>query len=1078
MTHRVRSAFGRFRPSFVTVGILALLALAPLAAQQTTGKVEGTVTDQAGVPIANAQVFIVGTSFGAVTNDKGYYFINNVPVGTYTLRAQFIGYQPTEQTNARVFGGQTAEFRIKMTASAVQVGTINVTAAANPIVPRDEVSSKVIILGVHNLPADDLRNVVSLTPGVVESGSATGLVIRGGRPGEVNVYIDGAPVRSTNGAIGALGTSSQAITVGTNAVEEASVTTGAIGVEFGDAQAGIISYTTRTGGEKLAGALSGATDEPFGNAVSVGFNRFEGSVGGPIPNINNLRFFVSGVLQGQVSPYRGTGWENVPTYVVAGIDTSVVVNTATSSQRVVIPRFAQFGGTCEASQNFGYDCQGRRFPMNWNSDISLQGKLSYSYGNGSNIALSGIAHGNQFRNWPGNRIGDPQAFSGGHVWDRLAVLNWSHTVYKAAEHELAINANFSWGQDRGVAGPLDPTSELSTRSPKMGIELSNLNFAGFGSFPFPITDQIIRNVRTNTGPRTPLLNRTDLRFSQPYRLNPYGLLSGGWFTNGLDVGGTLNSENRLTGRVQVDWQANRYHRFNFGGEGKHTTLAYWNSGMITQIFMNAYVVHPVTYAVWAADRLDLGDVVLELGARYDYMNAKTLFANTPGRIFTNPLWQNAAATNDAAYAQSLATVFTPAQTHHTISPRLRVSFPITESTDFRLSYSHQVQTPDFATFLRGTNNDLSFTNSNDSFGRDVTFGKSIQFEFGVRHAFNPDLVLDIAAYNKDKVSDLAYRIKPYDDPLNPGRTLNVNVLTNADFGYARGLDFKLDRRVGSWLSASVAYTFQVSKNTGSDPYAYLNTSSRQISQVTGDRVPPPEQPLPVDDQRQHNIVGSASLTVPTDWQKNTTAGKVFRDVSVFVTFRAFSGLPFTRVANSGAGSTAPRVGFGLEANSLEPINSSTMPWQKIVDMRINKAVKFGRTDVTLFADLRNVFNFRNIVRLFNETDDVVNALNRQSTLSPEFANLANEAAGQPVSKLGSDGSINLADCTQWTANAASTVDCVMMQRAEARFGNGDKSYTLAEQTKALNAYYDGYVNGVQNFYGAPRNIRVGFELSF
>ncbi|HYS21637.1 MAG TPA: TonB-dependent receptor [Gemmatimonadales bacterium] len=1055
--------------------LVMLVGPPPAAAQQTTGKVEGTVSDQAGVPIANAQVFIVGTSFGAVTNDKGYYFINNVPVGTYTLRAQFIGYQPTELTNARVLGGQTVGFPVKMTASAVQVGVINVTAAANPIVPRDQVTSKTIVSGslVASLPIDDVRNVISLQPGVVESGAGAGVAIRGGRPGEANVYIDGAPVRSTNSG-------AQAITVGTNAVEEASVTTGAIGVEFGDAQAGIISFTSKAGGEKLAGSLSGQTDEPFGNAISLGFNRFEGSIGGPIPRIANLRFFVSGVLQGQVSPFRGSGWDQVPTYVAAGIDTSVTVSSGAASQTVVIPRFAQFGGTCDASQNFGYACQGARFPMNWNSELSLQGKLSYSYGNGSNIALSGLAHGNQFRNWPGTTIADPQTFTGAHLWDRLAVLNWSHTVYKAAEHELAINANFSWGQDRGIAGPLDPASELSTRSPAMGVELSNLNFAGFGSFPFPITDQIIRNVRTNTGLRTPLLNRTDLFNQQPYRMNPFGLQSGGWVTAGFFTGGgaALSSETRVTGRVQVDWQANRFHRFNFGAEGKHSTLAFWASSMITQIFMNAYDVHPVTYAAWAADRLDLGDVVLELGARYDYMNAKSLFANVPGRIFTNPLWSNAAATNDAAYAQSLAAVFTPSQPHHTISPRLRVSFPITESTDFRLSYAHQVQTPDFATMLSGTNNDLSFTNSNNAFGRDVTFGKTIQFEFGVRHAFNPDLVLDIAAYNKDKVSDLAFRIKPYDDPSNPGRTLNVNVLTNADFGYARGLDFKLDRRVASWLNASVAYTFQVAKNTGSDPFAYLRTSSRQISQVTGDRVPPPEQPLPVDDQRQHNIVGAVSLTVPTDWQKNTTLGKVFRDVSVFATFRAFSGLPFTRVANSGAGTVAPRVGFGLEANSLEPINSSTMPWNKVVDMRINKAVKFGRTDVTLFADLRNVFNFRNIIRLFNETSDVVNALNRQTVLSPEFANLANEAAAQPVSKLGKDGSIDIADCTSWTATAASTVDCVMLQRVEARFGNGDKSYTLAEQTKALNAYYDNYVNGVQNFYGAPRNIRLGFELSF
>jgi hypothetical protein len=1070
MTHRVRSAFGRFCASFAVVAFATLIALAPLAAQQTTGKIEGTVADQAGVPIANAQVFIVGTSFGAVTNDKGYYFINNIPVGTYTLRAQFIGYTPTELTGARVYGGQTVPFNIKMTASAVQVAAINVSAAMNSIVPRDQVTSKVIILGVHNLPIDDVRNVIAIQPGVVESGSGAGLVIRGGRPGEANVYIDGAPVRSTNFG-------SQAITVGTNAVEEASVTTGAIGVEFGDAQSGIISYTTRAGGEKLAGSVSGATDEPFGNSVSVGYNRFEGALGGPIPGVKNLRFFVSTVTQGQVSPFRGMGWDQVPTYVVGGVDTVLSLATSSGTQSVSIPRYVQFGGSCDASKNFGFECQGARFPMNWNTDISMTGKVSYSYGNGSNVSLSGVAHGNQFRNWPGTNIGDPSLFSGGHNWDRLAVLNWSHSVYKSAERELAINLNLSYGTNRGIAGPLDPATENSTRSPAMGLEFSNLNFSGFGSFPFPITDQIIRNIRTNTGLRTPLLNRTDLRNSQPYRMNPFALQAGGWTTTGSDAGGTYNSEERLTGRVQVDWQANRYHRFNFGGEGKKTNLAYWNSSMITQIFMDAYVVHPVTYAAWAQDRLDLGDVVLELGMRYDYMNAKALFSDVPGRIFTNPAWQNSAATDNAAYAQSLAAVMTPALAHHTISPRLRISFPITEQTDFRMSYSHQVQTPDFNTMLSGSNNDLSFTNTNDAFGRDVGFGKTVQFEFGVRHAFNPDLVLDISAYNKDKVSDLAYRIKPYDDPGNPGRTLNVNVLTTADFGYARGIDMKLDRRIGNWFQGAISYTFQVSRNTGSDPFAYLRTTSRQISQVTGDRVPPPEQALPVDDERKHNVLGSVSFRVPADWQKNTTLGKILRDVTMFATFRAVSGLPYTRQLNTGAGATAPRQGFGLTATSLEPVNSSNLPWTKNIDLRINKGIRFGRTDVTLFASVRNLFNWQNIIRLFVETDDVVNTLARTQTLTSEFSGMANEAAQQPVSKLNGDGSLDVKDCTQWSQSTTATVNCVLLQRAEARFGDGNGTYSLAEQTTALNAYYDLF-SGKQNFYGVPRSIRVGFELNF
>ncbi|MGH7613953.1 MAG: hypothetical protein ACREMW_07945, partial [Gemmatimonadales bacterium] len=864
-----------------------------------------------------------------------------------------------------------------------------------------------------------------------------------------------------------------------NAVEEASVTTGAIGVDFGDAQSGIISYTTRTGGERLAGGVSYTSDEPFGDAISVGFNRFEGSIGGPIPLVSNLRFFLSGVVQGQQSAFRGFGSHEVPSYVMAGFDTTVSVPLGTgSTQSVAVPRFVQFAGQCDASANFGFECQGRRRPMNWNSTIQTSGKLAYSYGGGSNIALSGIASGQQRRNWPGTNIGNPALYTGLHTWQRLAVLNLTHSFFKSAESNLALNVNLSWGQERRIEGPLDPASELGTRNPTMGIEFSSLNFAGFGDLPFPTTDQIIRNVRTNTGQRTSLLDREDLRNIQPYRMNPYGMLRGSWFTQGFEATGTLNAEDRYRAFAQADWQVNRFHRLNFGGELKQSNIRYWASNFLRQTFMDVFTAKPVTYAAWAADRLDLGDVVIELGIRYDYMDTKALFSNTPGRIFTNPAWQSAAATNDAAYAASLAAVFTPAEAHSTLSPRLRVSFPITERTDFRMSYAHQVQTPDFLTLLSGSNNDLAFTNTNDAFGRDVGFGKTIQFEFGVRHAFGPDLVLDVSAYNKDKVSDLAYRILPYADPAVPGDVVNVNVLTTADFGYARGIDLKLDKRVGNWLAFSGGYTFQVARGTGSDPFSYLRTTSRQISQVTGDRQAPPEQPLPTDDNRAHNFVGTASLTVPTDWRRGTTLGAVLQNVGLFATFRAVSGLPYTRVRNTGSGARAPRTNFGLVSASVEPVNSSTLPWTKNVDLVINKGVRLGRADITLFADLRNALNFKNVTQLFAETDDVVNARDRETSLSPEFADLRNEAFGQSPAYVLSNGSIDLRPpCSTWTASDAGPVNCVLLRRTEARFGDGDGLYTLAEQATALNAFYDLF-NGVQTFYGAPRHIRVGFELNF
>src|SRR5207245_9775505 len=81
--------------------------------------------------------------------------------------------------------------------------------------------------------------------------------------------------------------------------------------------------------------------------MSVGFNRFEGSLGGPVPNVNNLRWFGSAVLQGQVSDFRGQGADSIPVFTMAGVD-AVIPDTAADGtvHQTVIPRFVASGGPC------------------------------------------------------------------------------------------------------------------------------------------------------------------------------------------------------------------------------------------------------------------------------------------------------------------------------------------------------------------------------------------------------------------------------------------------------------------------------------------------------------------------------------------------------------------------------------------------------------------------------------------------------------------------------------------------------------------------------------------------------------
>jgi hypothetical protein len=232
------------------------------------------------------------------------------------------------------------------------------------------------------------------------------------------------------------------------------------------------------------------------------------------------------------------------------------------------------------------------------------------------------------------------------------------------------------------------------------------------------------------------------------------------------------------------------------------------------------------------------------------------------------------------------------------------------------------------------------------------------------------------------------------------------------------------------------------------------------------------------------LVGSVALQFPGDYRSGTTVGRVLQDLGVFATFRVQSGLPYTPLVNSGTGQTAPRLNFGLGGRTLpgQALNSFEMPWTKNIDLRLNKGVRFGRLDATLYADIRNLFNWRNIVGVFAETGDVVNQLHRTETIGIPAATLATstgeykllwqEALDAGAWDAGTKA-IDLTSCTSW----GSQLNCASLRRVEARFGNADGTYTLDEQEKAFNTYYDAFF-GSWRFYAAARSVRLGVELKF
>ncbi|MGB0604367.1 MAG: carboxypeptidase-like regulatory domain-containing protein, partial [Candidatus Latescibacterota bacterium] len=116
--------------------VLFALSAVPSADAASAGKIVGVVSDAStGDPLPNANVQLVGEDMGTVADEEGRFVIINVPAGTYTLRATYIGYTALQIQELRVATGLTSEIEVAMTSSDIQVEEM-IIKAERPIIDK------------------------------------------------------------------------------------------------------------------------------------------------------------------------------------------------------------------------------------------------------------------------------------------------------------------------------------------------------------------------------------------------------------------------------------------------------------------------------------------------------------------------------------------------------------------------------------------------------------------------------------------------------------------------------------------------------------------------------------------------------------------------------------------------------------------------------------------------------------------------------------------------------------------------------------------------------------------------------
>ncbi len=157
----------------MSILLVAVLAL-PLAAQQGNGAITGRVSDNSAALIPGVAVTLTSTSVmgerNSVTDERGAYRFDQLPLGTYTLKFELPGFATLIREGIQITAGFTANINVTLSVASV-AETVTVTGQS-PVV--DTQSSTVAV----NLTPEILTNLPTGRDMISMAGISPGIMVR------------------------------------------------------------------------------------------------------------------------------------------------------------------------------------------------------------------------------------------------------------------------------------------------------------------------------------------------------------------------------------------------------------------------------------------------------------------------------------------------------------------------------------------------------------------------------------------------------------------------------------------------------------------------------------------------------------------------------------------------------------------------------------------------------------------------------------------------------------------------------------------------------------------------------------
>ncbi len=683
---------------------------------------------------------------------------------------------------------------------------------------------------------------------------------RGGRSGEVKYLIDGV---SVNDAL----SGQSALSAEVNSIQELQVLTGTFNAEYGEALSGVVNQITKIAGDNYTGSFMFYG----GDYVSLNKDLFQNIQKVSPSAIHNFQGSFSGPVPGAEDKLK---------FFLSGryfYDDGYIYG-----KRMFNPSdSSNFSANNRADWYIGATGDSQYVPMNYSKRGTLQAKLQYKLGEGKGLVLNTMYQNQEYKNYDHSFRLNPDGDYTNYQENFLYSLSYTHVFSKSTFLDVLASYVVTDFKRYVFEDPLD--SRYVTPDRMKDVSGNAFLTGGTQNWSF-YHNSTIKSVKADLTSQLDQIHQAKM-------------------------GVELNLHELDYKDFQIVFDANSNYKPSVPSPG---TFNY-----------NVYTNHPVQFASYLQDKIELDYLVVNIGLRFDMFKPDAKTMKDPNKI----------GDLDALIPPYPDSLFTEASVKYQISPRLGISYPMSDKGAIHISYGHFFQIPPFEFLYKNPNFRIPLTgnypqNIGTSIGNaDLKPQQTTMYEIGLQQELFTGFGATVTAYYKDIRNLLGMELHVKDQFKKFAKFIN------RDYGAVTGLTLSFEKQFREGLGLSLDYTYQVAKGNASDPNDAYNKAQAS---------PPVEankQLVFLDWDRRHSINFSLTTGDPSDYIASVIG-------------RFGTGLPYTPSL------TNQRV--GLE-------NSDNRPSIFNLDFYYTKYLVFEGYRIAAFVKVYNLLDTENELNVFGDT---------------------------------------------------------------------------------------------------------------